>query len=99
MLRWVPVPCGPVAWTAPVLGFTSRFGSPYTWIGSTIRGTPKLTGEVLAPLGWASEASPPARTRHGTARATERRTKLGLSNGACDWVGLSGWFAERAPSP
>src|SRR3954454_16941997 len=45
--RWVPVPAGPETSTSPgrsvFAGPTLMSGSPYMWIGSTIRGTPKDT--------------------------------------------------------
>src|SRR5690242_10896318 len=82
MLRCVPVPCGPVAWTAPERGFTSRLGSPYTWIGSTIRGTPKLGRlEGRAELGCARDEATTAVTARAEARRGVRRT-TGLSQGA-----------------
>src|SRR5437870_5186793 len=48
--RCPPVPCGPDTWTSPV-GPILMSGSPYRWMGSTIRGTPKVIPPPLdAPL-------------------------------------------------
>src|SRR4051794_40522514 len=46
MERCTPVPCGPDECTVP-FGLTIMFGSPYAWIGSTMRGTPNVGVGVL----------------------------------------------------
>src|SRR5436305_14605636 len=46
--RCTPVPCGPDTSTSP-LGDTLMSGSPYAWIGSTMRGTPHVICGFAAP--------------------------------------------------
>ncbi len=81
MLRCVPVPCGPVAWIAPVFGFTSRFGSPYTWIGSTMRGTPNDGPVAVAACVGAVRAAPAA-SASGRSKAVRRMRVTPVRAGA-----------------
>ena len=62
VLRWVPVPVGPLLNTRP-WGSIARSGSPLVWIGSTMVGVSKViaaASAVVTPRGMGARAKEPA---------------------------------------
>jgi len=75
VLRWVPVPVGPLLKTRPC-GSIAISGSPLVWIGSTIVGVSKviaLEAASTVPRGECASATEPATRATSAQMATRER--------------------------